>query len=208
MRSGRTSVQVINCCRKGGKQELVNASFFALNRRVELFLSISGFMLLVQEVLLCVPLLCGAAAGQSVGHCCILCSRVAGSPLRGAEPGRAVSMAVQRSRFCSLFCVTTLQGGWNLFFKKCNHQCKWYNCLRLCGALPQNSNVEVPQGSGRSPRSNMPGCRQAILTALVEDIAVRRFVLWCREFSALRSWCGLLEVQLVLFFILIRKSSF
>lgn len=52
----------------------------------------------------------------------------------------------------------------------------------------------------------MPGRVQAILTALVENIAVRRCVLWCREFSADRSWCGLLEVQLVLFFILVNQK--
>lgn len=47
-------MQVRNCCRRGGKQEQVNASFFALNHCVEL--STSGFILLVQEGLLC--LLC------------------------------------------------------------------------------------------------------------------------------------------------------
>lgn len=64
----RASVQVTDCFRRGGKQELVNASFLALIHYVELYFSTSGFLLLVEgglPYLLGVPLLSGAAAGQS-----------------------------------------------------------------------------------------------------------------------------------------------
>lgn len=80
-RSDKSSVQVMNCCRRGGKRELVNASFFVLNHCVELFLRTSGFLLLIREglpYLLCV-LLCGAAAGQSAGHSCVLGSGIMGN---------------------------------------------------------------------------------------------------------------------------------
>lgn len=116
----RTLVQLMNCCRRGGKQELINASFFALNHHVEWFLSTSGFLFLVQgrlPYLLCVPFFCGAASGQSAGHCCILCSGITDSSLRGVEPGRAVSMAVQRGRLCSLVLCCCFTGDWNLLQK-------------------------------------------------------------------------------------------
>lgn len=117
---GQDLMQVMNCCKRGGKQELVNASSRALNHHAELFLSTSGFVLLVQEglpCLLCVALLCGAAAGQSAGHCCILCSGITGSSVRRVELGRAVSMAVQRGNFFSQFCVAALQG-FGVYLKK------------------------------------------------------------------------------------------
>lgn len=121
MRSGRTLMQVRNCCRRGSKQELVNASFFCIKSpcRVEYFRFYIAGSRRTALLAYCVPLLFGAAAGQSGGHCCILCSGTTGSSLRGVEPGRALSMAVQRGHFCSLFCVGALQGVGINYKKKC-----------------------------------------------------------------------------------------
>lgn len=92
------------------QQKLVNASFLALNHRVELVLSASGFLLLVQEGLPCllsVTLLCGAAAG----HCCIL-------ELQAAlwEEWNQAGLC-QMVPFCSTFCVAALQGV-GVYYKK------------------------------------------------------------------------------------------
>lgn len=112
MRSGRTSMQVRNCCRRGGQARTSKCKFFRVKSlcRVEYFrFHIAGSRRTALPTV-CPSLLRGAAAGQSGGLCCILCSGITGSSLRGVEPGRAVSMAVQRGHFCSPFCVAALQG--------------------------------------------------------------------------------------------------
>lgn len=93
----------------------------------------------------------------------------------------------------SLGFVLLLYGGLEFITKqKLTHQCK--GITEFLGCLEHSHEAVTWRCSKdlEDPGSNMPGCRQAILTALL-DIAVRRCVLWCREFSAEGMWCGSLR---------------